>query len=106
MLEGIWILCMCILNNYKLLHIYSPELIVFSLPVLHERDDGHDLVDSVESLSNGIVATKCALHSAIYLWNLEETLLENSYVVKPTHLLRWSKTDNYFMFMGADKGWF
>ena len=88
------------------MHTDRPELIVFSLPDLHEKSDGHDLVDSVESLRDGIVATKCALHGAIYLWNLKETLLEDSYIVKPTHVLRWSNTDNYFMFMGADKGRF
>uniref|UniRef100_A0A1B6KS80 Leucine-rich repeat and WD repeat-containing protein 1 WD domain-containing protein n=1 Tax=Graphocephala atropunctata TaxID=36148 RepID=A0A1B6KS80_9HEMI len=65
--------------------------------------DTQDLVDSVEVVGDGVVATKCALHGAIYLWNLTDTLARqsDSPAVKPTHVLRWSDTDNYFMFIGV-----
>uniref|UniRef100_A0A1B6DMD0 Leucine-rich repeat and WD repeat-containing protein 1 WD domain-containing protein n=1 Tax=Clastoptera arizonana TaxID=38151 RepID=A0A1B6DMD0_9HEMI len=83
-----------------------PELMSFSLPTKDDREQditNQDLVDSVEVLGDGTVATKCALHGAIYLWSLSDTLENNSLVVKPTHVLRWSNTDNYFMVLGAHR---
>lgn len=69
------------------------------------RDTGdQDLVDCVEAMGDGLIATKCALHGAIYLWSLPDTLKSNTLIVKPLHVLRWSNTDNYFMFIGAHKG--
>lgn len=73
------------------------------MPV-REGVDTQDLVDSVEAIADGVIATKCALHGAIYLWNLTETLASQTGAVKPTHVLRWSETDNYFMFMGVQAG--
>uniref|UniRef100_A0A1B6HZ20 Leucine-rich repeat and WD repeat-containing protein 1 WD domain-containing protein n=1 Tax=Homalodisca liturata TaxID=320908 RepID=A0A1B6HZ20_9HEMI len=73
----------------------------FILPTRSGNNDVQDLVDSVEVVGDGVVATKCALHGAIYLWNLTATLASDSTDVKPTHVLRWSDTDNYFMFIGV-----
>lgn len=67
------------------------------------------LVDSVEALENGQIASKCALHGVIYIWNLEQTMKEckagnNVYNIIPSHVLKWSDTDNYFMNLGFSKG--
>lgn len=75
----------------------------FTLPV-RGKGDTQDLVDSVEAIADGIIATKCALHGAIYLWNLSQTLSSGSNAIKPTHVLRWSETDNYFMSIGVQPG--
>lgn len=75
----------------------------FTLPT-REGGNSQDLVDSVEAMADGLIATKCALHGAIYLWNLTETLASKTDAVKPTHVLRWSETDNYYMFIGVQTG--
>ena len=62
------------------------------------------LVDSVEIVSDGIVATKCALQGVIYLWDLRATLASGSEKVVMTQKLKWSDTDNYFMGMGVHPG--
>jgi len=57
------------------------------------------------------VASKCALHGAIYIWNLEEVLGEDKITngeknirITPLYQLQWSDTDNYFMYLGYDIG--
>lgn len=69
------------------------------------------LVDTAEVLENGLVASKCALHGSIYIWNLETVLgaervpPENRNIrITPLYQLAWSNTDNYFMYLGYDQG--
>lgn len=67
------------------------------------------LVDTVEVLENGLIASKCALRGAIYIWNLEKVLKERkdedvTLRITPLYQLEWSDTDNYFMYLGYDKG--
>ncbi|XP_039296049.1 leucine-rich repeat and WD repeat-containing protein 1 [Nilaparvata lugens] len=76
---------------------HSPKLLKFSMPILPDVESA--LVDSVEIIGNGLVASKCALHPAIYIWHLP-TALKCNCTVAPTHLLHWSDTDNYFMYIG------
>lgn len=68
---------------------------------------GGQLVDSVAVLGKGVVASKCALHGNIYVWNLKETLQENadksSCIIAPSHVLKWKDTDNYFMNIGYNE---
>ncbi|XP_067012894.1 leucine-rich repeat and WD repeat-containing protein 1 [Anabrus simplex] len=79
------------------------ELVEFTMPNTKSKAMGEQttkLVDSVEVLEEGLVATKCALSGNIYIWNIKESLSKGNYNVEPTHVLRWSDTDNYFMYMG------
>ncbi|KAJ1519537.1 hypothetical protein ONE63_004817 [Megalurothrips usitatus] len=78
----------------------------FNFPLKPGVDDrDYQLVDSVEPIQNGkIIASKCALHGNIYLWDLEEAIedcMGNSSTVRPAHILNYSNTDNYFMSMGS-----
>lgn len=72
-------------------------------------------MDSVEVIGPGLVASKCALHEAIYVWNLTAALNAGCvpdlasnksclYHTQPTHVLQWSNTDNYYMYIGAQTG--
>ncbi|XP_075223631.1 leucine-rich repeat and WD repeat-containing protein 1-like [Lycorma delicatula] len=86
----------------------SVELLHFNVPQSNsESNCDTELVDSVEVLKDGVVATKCALQAAIYIWYLPSTVGNlkktkcNSFTVAPTHILHWSNTDNYFMYIGA-----
>lgn len=67
------------------------------------------LVDSLVLVGDSIVATKCALHGVIYLWDLMATLTASgeghqTITVTPIRVLTWSNTDNYFMNMGCHPG--
>lgn len=67
------------------------------------------LVDTVEVLENGLIASKCALRGAIYIWNIEKVLKDDreediTLRITPLYQLEWSDTDNYFMYLGYDKG--
>ena len=73
---------------------------------LEQQQDSDQLVDSVEPIENGrMIATKCALHGVIYIWDLKEAIQncdnEGSLSVVPIHILNYSNTDNYFMSMGS-----
>ncbi|KAJ9589710.1 hypothetical protein L9F63_017082 [Diploptera punctata] len=70
---------------------------------LFQKDEEMELVDSVEVVTDTIVATKCALHGFIYLWDLKATLASASKTVVLTHKLKWSDTDNYFMGIGLHR---
>ncbi|XP_069674110.1 leucine-rich repeat and WD repeat-containing protein 1-like isoform X2 [Periplaneta americana] len=66
------------------------------------RTSEPQLVDSIEMVGQSTVATKCALHGVIYLWNLTSAIQGDAVTtVQPTHVLQWSDTDNYFMNMGC-----
>ncbi|KAK6639215.1 hypothetical protein RUM43_007485 [Polyplax serrata] len=67
------------------------------------------LVDTVEVLENGFIASKCALRGAIYIWNIEKVIKDSikedlTIRITPLYQLEWSNTDNYFMYLGYDKG--
>jgi len=65
--------------------------------------DDQNFVDSIEAIGNGqLIATKCANHGNIYIWNLENTLKSKAKVVQPVHILKWSSTDNYYMNIGIN----
>ncbi|GLH03903.1 Uncharacterized protein GBIM_09722 [Gryllus bimaculatus] len=88
----------------------TTQILVFEHPSLQGQNStqkGNQLVDSVEVLSNGFVATKCALHGNIYVWNIRDTLkdIKNQHTLKiaPSYVLKWKDTDNYFMYMGFNK---
>ncbi|KAK7869706.1 hypothetical protein R5R35_011776 [Gryllus longicercus] len=88
----------------------TAQMLVFEHPSLQGQNSsqkGNQLVDSVEVLSNGFVATKCALHGNIYVWNIRDTLkdIKNQHTLKiaPSYVLKWKDTDNYFMYMGFNK---
>ncbi|KAJ4449327.1 hypothetical protein ANN_00725 [Periplaneta americana] len=71
------------------------------------RTSEPQLVDSIEMVGQSTVATKCALHGVIYLWNLTSAIQGDAVTtVQPTHVLQWSDTDNYFMNMGCHPGQF
>lgn len=72
-----------------------------------ENSDGFDLVDSVECIGDGFVATKCANHGLIYIWNKYRTHGDSDsgiVDVTPLFKLKWSNTDNYFMEISANYG--
>ncbi|RZF39074.1 hypothetical protein LSTR_LSTR006611 [Laodelphax striatellus] len=79
---------------------HNPKLLKFTMPI--KADVETALVDSVEMIGDGWVASKCALHPAIYIWHLP-TALGCNCTVAPSHLLHWSDTDNYFMYLGLQK---
>jgi hypothetical protein len=67
------------------------------------------LVDSLQVVQDGVIATKCALHGVIYLWDLMATLSargddQGAIAVTPIRVLNWSNTDNYFMNIGCHPG--
>lgn len=67
------------------------------------------LVDSLEVVGESVIATKCALHGVIYLWDLMAALgtsgkKHTNITVTPICVLSWSNTDNYFMNMGCHQG--
>ena len=102
-------------NKVKL---YINEITLFcSLPMIKfqfprkniQRANETQLVDSLEVVGENVIATKCALHGVIYLWDLMATLAASgkehtTFTVTPICVLSWSNTDNYFMNMGCHRG--
>lgn len=82
--------------------------VVFELPDNPNdlyKEQNEKVIDSIEIIKDGWIATKVALHGVIYIFNLESTLSKvknNKCVVKPPFVLKWSDTDNYFMSCGVD----
>jgi hypothetical protein len=85
-------------------------MLKFHFPRKHMQNTTEpQLVDSLEVVGDGVIATKCALHGVIYLWNLMATLAargecQDTITVTPICVLSWSNTDNYFMNMGCNPG--
>ncbi|XP_022178498.1 leucine-rich repeat and WD repeat-containing protein 1-like [Myzus persicae] len=83
------------------------ELIDFELPKNPNemyKDQNENVIDSIEIVKDSWIATKAALHGVIYIFDLEATLSKtknNKCLVKPTYILQWSDTDNYFMSCGV-----
>ncbi|PSN47611.1 Leucine-rich repeat and WD repeat-containing protein 1 [Blattella germanica] len=86
--------------SHKTLQNKSDNLLLleFHFP---NKGNGSQLVDSVEVLSDGLIATKCALHGAIYLWDLGATLTTGKETAVITHELRWTMR---FLACGDDRG--
>ena len=88
----------------------SLPMIKFQFPRKHIQGASEtQLVDSLEVVGESVIATKCALHGIIYLWDLMATLAASreehtTITVTPTCALSWSNTDNYFMNMGCHPG--
>ena len=93
---------------------YRPLLVDFILPK-NKKDVGcNPMVDSLAVVGEETVATKCALHGLIYIWDLKtstESLNEETKTdkiiekeVKVLSTLQWLDTDNYFMNIGCFKG--
>lgn len=88
----------------------SLPMIKFQFPRKHiQRASESQLVDSLEVVGERVIATKCALHGVIYLWDLLATLAatgeeHTTITVTPICVLSWSNTDNYFMNMGCHPG--
>lgn len=86
------------------------ELIDFELPKNPNemyKDQNENVIDSIEIVKDSWIATKAALHGVIYIFDLEATLSKtknNKCLVKPTYILQWSDTDNYFMSCGVGLG--
>lgn len=73
------------------------------------KKQNEKVIDSVEIIKDGWIATKVALHGVIYIFHLGTTLSKvenNKCVVNPTYVLKWSNTDNYFMSCGVGFGTF
>lgn len=73
------------------------------------KEQNEKVIDSVEVVKSSWIATKVALHGVIYIFNLDVTLSKvenNTCVVKPEYILKWSDTDNYFMSCGIDPSMF
>jgi len=71
------------------------------------KDQNENVIDSIEIVKDSWIATKVALHGVIYIFNLEAALSktkDNKCLVKPTYILQWSDTDNYFMSCGVGLG--
>jgi hypothetical protein len=85
-------------------------MLKFQFPKKHIQNTSEpQLVDSLVLVGDGMVATKCALHGVIYLWDLMATLAasgegQQTITVTPIRVLTWSNTDNYFMNMGCHSG--
>ena len=84
-----------------------------------EKDKGENpLVDSLTMVSDWTVASKCALHGLIYVWDLKATVKkvnyenatqgeENKVVEQEVSIvgtLKFAETDNYYMNLGSHKG--
>jgi len=97
---------------------YKPILVDFLQPE-SEKDKGENpLVDSLTMVSEWVVASKCALHGLIYVWDLKATVKnvnfdnvtegdENKVVEQEVSLLgtlKFAETDNYYMNLGSHKG--
>ena len=95
-----------------------PILVDFLQPE-SEKDKGENpLVDSLTMVSEWVVASKCALHGLIYVWDLKATVKnvnfdnvtegdENKVVEQEVSLLgtlKFAETDNYYMNLGSHKG--
>lgn len=86
------------------------KLVVFELPNNPNdlyKEQNEKVIDSIEIIKESWVATKVALHGVIYIFNLDSVLSEMinyKCVVKPTYVLMWSDTDNYFMSCGVGLG--
>jgi len=64
------------------------------------KDQNENVIDSIEIVKDSWIATKVALHGVIYIFNLDAALSktkDNKCLVKPSYILQWSDTDNYFM---------
>lgn len=89
---------------------FSLPMIKFQFPRKHiQRASETQLVDSLEVVGESMIATKCALHGVIYLWDLMAALAASgkehtTITVTPICVLSWSNTDNYFMNMGCHQG--
>lgn len=71
------------------------------------KDQNENVVDSIEIIKGNWIATKVALHGVIYIFDLKETLSNinnDKCAVRPSHVLKWSDTDNYFMSCGVGVG--
>jgi hypothetical protein len=85
-------------------------MLKFEFPRKHiESTSETQLVDSLEVVGDSVIATKCALHGVIYLWDLMATMAASgkghmAITVTPICVLSWSNTDNYFMNMGCHPG--
>ncbi|XP_014286444.1 leucine-rich repeat and WD repeat-containing protein 1 isoform X2 [Halyomorpha halys] len=87
----------------------SSERKGIKIKLVCEGNNTSKLVDSVKVLKDGLIACKYALHSCIYICDLKplrDALDENndihSFELEPLHILKWSSTDNYFMYMGVN----
>ncbi|CAH1395866.1 unnamed protein product [Nezara viridula] len=87
----------------------SSEIKGIKIKIANGGNNTSKLVDSVEVLKEGLIACKYALHSCIYICDLKplrDALHEcneiDSFELEPLHILKWSSTDNYFMYMGVN----
>ena len=108
----------CQHKNNRVKQLYINEMFLScSLPMIKfqfprknvQRASETQLVDSLEVVGESVIATKCALHGVIYLWDLTATLAASgkehtTFTVTPICVLSWSNTDNYFMNMGCHPG--
>ena len=98
--------------------LFRPILVDFLQPE-SEKDKGENpLVDSLTMVSDWTVASKCALHGLIYVWDLKATVKnlnfenategeENKVVEQDVSMLgtlKFAETDNYYMNLGSYKG--
>ncbi|CAI6344430.1 unnamed protein product [Macrosiphum euphorbiae] len=108
-------LAFCEINDYLLIatnvglkgwdnsQSQDQELLDFELPKNPNemyKDQNENVIDSIEIVKDSWIATKVALHGVIYIFNLDAALSKtknNKCLVKPTYILQWSDTDNYFM---------
>jgi hypothetical protein len=85
-------------------------MLKFQFPRKQTTNPGEpQLVDSLQVVQGSVIATKCALHGVIYLWDLMTTLSarengQGAITVTPICVLSWSSTDNYFMNIGCHPG--
>ncbi|KAL4120042.1 hypothetical protein QTP88_012788 [Uroleucon formosanum] len=112
-------LAFCEINDYLLISTnvglkgwdnsqsQDQELLDFELPKNPNemyKDQNENVIDSIEIVKDSWIATKVALHGVIYIFNLDAALSKtknNKCSVKPTYILQWSDTDNYFMSCGV-----
>jgi hypothetical protein len=89
---------------------FSLPMLKFQFPRKHTQNTSEpQLVDSLQVVQDSLIATKCALHGVIYLWDLMATLSargngQGAITVTPIRVLSWSSTDNYFMNIGCHPG--
>lgn len=85
-------------------------MIEFCLPKNPNNPESkNNIVDSIEVMKNGFIASKCVLHGVIYIWHIRNVEISNNSKlitvnVIPNYILNWCLTENYYLEINTNYG--